>query len=204
MKRLLGLLLVAGLAPATGYAQNYFGPRLHLLLNMGLMHVSRYAADPARAPVTQRPLSIGLQCGADQPVVRFSDHQALGVSVSAGIDVAASFRFDEKSLPSRLLFSVPGFVTWRYGAGATRQASQRHGVGAGIGYRFGYVLMPRYYCPVAMLEYDYDQIDSQFFLRFITDLRSVTYQPPTTGTATGTATGYTQVQTWQLTVGHSL
>lgn len=113
----------------------------------------------------------GLNLGFDAPLWQFAGgEQALGVSLNAGLALFATTNQDADGLNSALLIDFPEYVTYRYGARASKHAKHDLGLGLGLGYRYGRFALP-FRSPSAMLEGVYAGTHHDVFLRLSADLQ---------------------------------
>jgi hypothetical protein len=107
--------------------------------------------------------------GFDTPLLPFGQGEhALGISLNAQFGIMASQAAE--SFNSQTIFDFPEYVTYRYGAKATKHAKHPFGVGVGGGYRFSRFFLP-FRAPSALLEGVYTAHDSDWFLRLTADLQ---------------------------------
>lgn len=117
-------------------------------------------------------LLISANLGFDAPLWQFKDgEQALGVSLNAALAGLKSGRDDVDGLNGSVFGDFPEYVTYRYGAKASKHAKSTFGVGVGAGYRFCWFALP-FSAPSAMLEGVYSSSTQDWFLRLSADLRA--------------------------------
>jgi hypothetical protein len=116
-------------------------------------------------------LLISANLGFDAPLWQFKGgEQALGVSLNAALGAFKSAREELDGFNGSVLGDFPEYLTYRYGAKASKHAKSSFGVGAGLGYRFCTFTLP-FSSPSAMLEGAYSSSDRDWFLRLSADLR---------------------------------
>ena len=117
-------------------------------------------------------LLLNLNLCFDAPLWQFATgSQSLGVSLNAGAGLLATTRQDLDGFNKQPIFDFPEYVTYRYGAKASKHAKQSFGVGAGVGYRICKFFLP-FNSPNAMLEGVYSTSDTDWYLRLSGDLRA--------------------------------
>jgi len=117
-------------------------------------------------------LLLNLNLSFDAPLWQFAaGSQSLGVSLNAGAGLLATTRQDLDGFNKQPVLDFPEYVTYRYGARASKHAKQSFGVGAGVGYRFCKFFLP-FNSPSAMLEGVYAANDGDWYLRLSGDLRA--------------------------------
>jgi len=113
------------------------------------------------------PFNAGL--GFDAPLLQFGQGEhALGVSLNAQAGLLVSPAAEGFS--GRVLYDFPEYLTYRYGAKASKHAKHPFGVGVGGGYRFSHFFLP-FRAPSALLEGVYSSDDTDWFLRLTADLQ---------------------------------
>lgn len=116
-------------------------------------------------------LSLHGNLGFDAPLYPFGgNEQSLGVALNAGAGLLATSREEAAGFNTRLVLDFPEYVTYRYGAKASKHSKKDFGVGVGLGYRFCRFFLP-FNAPSAMLEGVYAATDADWFLRLSADLR---------------------------------
>ncbi|GGF22041.1 hypothetical protein [Hymenobacter cavernae] len=119
--------------------------------------------------VNAKAIHLALSLGFDTPILKFSPEHSVGISLNASAGIlGAPEKID--GFNTRLLLDFPEYVTWRYGAKATKKSKKSFGVGAGLGYRASYFFIP-FRSPSAMLEGVYSSDKADWFLRLSGDLR---------------------------------
>ncbi len=109
--------------------------------------------------------------GFDAPLLPFcKGEQALGVSLNASFGLLATAFQEAEGFNSRYLLDFPQYLTYRYGAKATKHAQHSFGMGVGAGYRFSKFFLP-FNAPSAMVEGVYSGKRTDYFLRLTADLR---------------------------------
>lgn len=111
--------------------------------------------------------------GVEITALKFSSDQALGLSLNAR---AALVKAPEEAdgFNARLLLDFPQYVTWRYGARATRKSKKTLGVAVGAGYRWARFFLP-FNSPSVMLEGVYANNRYDWFLRLSADTRKMEF-----------------------------
>ena len=110
--------------------------------------------------------------GFDAPLWQFQGgEQALGVSLNAALGALKSSRTDVDGLNGGVVIDFPQYLTYRYGAKASKHSKKDFGVGVGVGYRFCKFALP-FSAPSAMLEGVYSSTGADWFIRLSTDLRT--------------------------------
>ena len=172
MATLLSLTLTC-----TSHAQKY--SPLHYSVTGGLLSVSRNFSDNRTdlGLASENKYVYGLHIGADIPLVKLSPEQTIGLSLNAG-GLTPSSQNTGWGLDAPILITLPEYVTWRMGARSSRKSQKDFGLGIGLGYRFGFAMMPAFHAPSAMIEGAYITPRRDFFLRFTSDLTSVSYTQP--------------------------
>jgi hypothetical protein len=113
---------------------------------------------------------LNLNLGFDAPLLQMSGgEQSFGVSLNAAAGLLGTTRQDVDGFNRSVVLDFPQYVTYRYGAKASKHSKKDFGVGAGVGYRFCRFFLP-FNSPSAMLEGVYAG-DSDWFLRLSADLR---------------------------------
>ena len=176
------LALVAGLAvvrPAQAQVSKFHGD-----LGVGLVPLR------ATAPVQANPngyqgtpqayvlqttnanlLLLNGNLGFDAPLYQLKGgEQSLGISLNAGAGLLATTRQDVDGFNAQFVLDFPEYVTYRYGAKASKHSKKDFGVGVGLGYRFSKFFLP-FSSPSAMIEGVYATNDHDWFLRLSADLR---------------------------------
>lgn len=116
-------------------------------------------------------LLVTANLGFDAPLWQFrGGEQALGVSLNAALGVLKSSRQDVDGLNGGVLGNFPQYITYRYGAKASKHTKKDFGVGVGLGYRFCKFALP-FSAPSAMLEGVYSTPDTDWSFRLSADLR---------------------------------
>ena len=117
-------------------------------------------------------LLLNLNLSFDAPLWQFAGgSQSLGVSLNAGAGLLATTRQDVDGFNQQPVIDLPEYVTYRYGAKASKHAKQTFGVGVGAGYRFSRFFLP-FNSPSVMLEGVWSTSDSDWYLRLSGDLRA--------------------------------
>jgi len=116
-------------------------------------------------------LSMGL--GFDAPLLKFGPEYSVGVSLNANAGILGAPE-EIDGFNAKFLLDFPEYITWRYGAKATKKSKKSFGVGAGIGYRASYFFLP-FRSPSAMLEGVYSSSKADWFLRLTSDLRPMRF-----------------------------
>lgn len=117
----------------------------------------------------------GFNLGFDAPLWQFAGgEQALGLSLNAGLSGFKATDSAVEGFDGGLLGDFPEYVTYRYGAKASKHAKHDFGLGVGLGYRYGYFAVP-FHAPSAMLEGVLSGSRSDWFLRLSADLRPTRY-----------------------------
>ena len=117
-------------------------------------------------------LLLNLNLSFDAPLWQFAGgSQSLGVSLNAGAGLLATTRQDVDGFNQQPVLDFPEYVTYRYGAKASKHAKQSFGVGVGAGYRFCRFFLP-FNSPSVMLEGVWSTSDSDWYLRLSSDLRA--------------------------------
>jgi hypothetical protein len=175
---LLGGTLLTTAVPAA--AQLFDRRQLHTAYQFGLLRTEQSVPDagaPGGVIVTRkRPFMLGFVGGYSAPLGRFSDDHSVGLSLNVATAFAyvPDFELESKNV-TPIFISLPEYVTWRYGAGATMSTKSVYGIGAGLGYRWGFVMVPGFHSPAAMIEFVFNDGDSDSFLRLSTDLNTHTH-----------------------------
>ncbi|MBF9239409.1 hypothetical protein I2I05_18595 [Hymenobacter sp. BT683] len=108
--------------------------------------------------------------GFDAPLLQMSGgEQSFGLSLNATAGLLGTTRQDIDGFNRSFILDFPEYVTYRYGAKASKHSQKTFGVGVGLGYRFCKFFLP-FNSPSAMLEGVY-AADSDWFLRLTGDLR---------------------------------
>ena len=120
-------------------------------------------------------LLVTASVGFDAPLWQFQGgEQALGVSLNAALGALKSSRDDVDGLNGGVLGDFPQYLTYRYGAKASKHSKKDFGVGVGLGYRFCKFALP-FNAPSAMLEGVYSTTSTDWFLRLSADLRATRF-----------------------------
>lgn len=113
----------------------------------------------------------GFNLGFDAPLWQFAGgEQSLGVSLNAGLALFATTRQDADGLNGARLIDFPEYLTYRYGARASKHAKHDVGFGLGLGYRYGYFALP-FRSPSALLEGVFSTAHHDLLLRLSADLQ---------------------------------
>ena len=181
-KLFLGLALVAGAAlarPAAAHISKFHG-------DVGFGAVPLYAV----GPVNNNPYGfsnlangyvlktydatvalLNVSLGFDAPLYQMSGgEQSLGVALNVMGGLLGTTNPDVQGFNKQLILDFPEYVTYRYGARASKHSQKDFGVGVGLGYRFSRFFLP-FSAPSAMLEVACATKDKDYFLRFSGDLR---------------------------------
>lgn len=119
--------------------------------------------------VNSAAIHLSVSLGFDAPLYKFNPEHSVGVSLNASAGIlGAPEQID--GFNKSLLLDFPEYLTWRYGAKATKKSQKSFGVGAGIGYRASYFFLP-FHSPNAMLEGVYSSSKADWFLRLTGDLQ---------------------------------
>jgi hypothetical protein len=117
-------------------------------------------------------LLLNANLGFDAPLWQFAGgEQALGVSLNAALGILKSPRDDIDGLNGAVLVDFPEYLTYRYGARASKHAKHDFGLGVGVGYRYCRFALP-FSAPSAMLEGVYSGTHTDWFVRLSADLRA--------------------------------
>jgi hypothetical protein len=109
--------------------------------------------------------------GFDAPLLQFGKgEQGLGVSLNASFGLLTTAPQEAGGFNGRYLLDFPQYLTYRYGAKASKHSKKDFGVGVGVGYRFCKFALP-FSAPSAMLEGVYSSTGADWFIRLSTDLR---------------------------------
>ena len=112
-----------------------------------------------------------INLGFDAPLWQFAGGEhSLGVSLNASLGVLTGGPQDADGLNGARLIDFPEYVTYRYGARASKHAKHDLGLGLGLGYRYGNFALP-FRSPSAMLEGVYAMAKKDLFLRLSADLQ---------------------------------
>jgi len=112
-----------------------------------------------------------INLGFDAPLWQFAGgEQSLGVSLNASLALLSGGPQDADGLNGARLIDFPEYVTYRYGARASKHAKHDLGLGLGLGYRYGNFALP-FRSPSAMLEGVYAMAKKDLFLRLSADLQ---------------------------------
>jgi len=115
-------------------------------------------------------LLVQASLGFDAPLLRWGrGEQSLGVSLNAAFGVLAAPPSEAADSNGAPLLDLPQYVTYRYGARASRDSEKAWGVGVGAGYRFSRFALP-FNSPSVMLEGVYGGKSNDYFLRLSADL----------------------------------
>jgi hypothetical protein len=182
-KYLCALALVAGGAlarPAQAQVSKFSGA-----LGVGLVPVR--ATGPVQTNpnnYSNLPVGYGLKTiaasvfllngslGFDAPLYQLSGgEQSFGVSLNAQAGILGTTNEDVDGFNKQVVLDFPEYVTYRYGAKASKHSQKDFGLGVGVGYRFSKFFLP-FNAPSAMLEGVYSNADNDWFIRFSTDLRA--------------------------------
>lgn len=182
------LVLSLALLVSAGAAQAQLLSKFSLALGLGA--IPMHAKGPVQAnpngyagievgyvqqEVSSTFLLPGFNVGFDTPLWQFAKgEQALGVSLNAGMSAFMSNRGDVDGLNGALLLDFPEYLTYRYGARASKHAKHNLGLGVGLGYRYGRFAIP-FRSPSAMLEGVYATARTDWFLRLSADLQPTRY-----------------------------
>ena len=113
--------------------------------------------------------------GFDAPLLQFNKgEQALGVSLNASFGYLASPLEQVGGFNGRYILDLPQYLTYRYGAKASKHAKHSFGVGVGGGYRFSNFFLP-FNSPSALVEGVYSNQRTDYFLRLTADLRATRF-----------------------------
>ncbi|TGE28305.1 hypothetical protein [Hymenobacter metallicola] len=174
------LLLSAGVLPSA-HAQvskfsGYYGTGVVLVRSTGPEVAETYVVTSGAQnetydlkTVNSTALHISGGISFDTPLYKFSPDQSVGISLNASAGILGAPE-DIDGFNTRLLLDFPEYLTWRYGAKASRKTKKTFGIGAGLGYRFSYFFVP-FHSPSAMLEGVYAGTRADWFLRLSGDLR---------------------------------
>jgi hypothetical protein len=117
-------------------------------------------------------LLLSANLGFDAPLWQFAGgEQALGVSLNAALGILKSPSDDVDGLNGAVLGDFPEYLTYRYGARASKHAKSSFGLGVGVGYRFCRFALP-FSAPSAMVEGVYSGTRTDWFVRLSADLQS--------------------------------
>lgn len=106
----------------------------------------------------------------DLPLLKLgSEEQALGISLNAALSITQASE-EADGFNGQILLDFPQYVTWRYGAKATKHSQKTFGVGVGAGYRWARFFVP-FNSPSAMVEGVYATPRHDWYLRLTADLR---------------------------------
>jgi hypothetical protein len=177
-RRLLGaagLLLAASLGARAQAGKFHFhagygvvllrstGPSLSQ--TYGSTNYGTYELQTVNTPVLLANAGLGF----DAPLLPFGQGEhALGVSLNAQFGIMISQVAEGFS--RQTIFDFPEYLTYRYGAKASKHAKHPFGVGVGGGYRFSRFFLP-FRAPSALLEGVYSSQDVNWFLRLTADLQ---------------------------------
>ena len=151
----VGLMPVRGTAPDQANPYNYAGT------------TPGYVLKTVDADLLL--LNVGL--GFDAPLYQMSGgEQSLGVSLNVVGGLLYTAREDLDGFNGQTVLDFPEYVTYRYGAKASKHSKKDFGLGVGLGYRFSRFFLP-FNAPSAMLEGVYASADHDYFLRLSADLR---------------------------------
>jgi hypothetical protein len=123
--------------------------------------------------LNSRAIHLSASLGFDTPLYKFSPDQALGLSLNASAGMLGApdeiYGFNQQ-----ILLDFPEYLTWRYGAKATKKAKKSFGVGVGVGYRLSYFFLP-FRSPSVMFEGAYSGNRADWFLRLSADARATRF-----------------------------
>ncbi|RIY09843.1 hypothetical protein D0T11_11800 [Hymenobacter rubripertinctus] len=111
--------------------------------------------------------------GLEVVALKFSPDQALGLSLNARFGLVQAPE-EAAGFNGKLLLDFPQYLTWRYGARATRKSQKTLGVAVGAGYRWAYFFLP-FNSPSVMLEGVYANKHHDWFLRLSADTRKMQF-----------------------------
>ena len=169
-----GLLLLALATQAQKYSP------IHFSAGYGLLSVERdfeVTSAVSNSLAKDNILLYGANLGGDIAVKHFSDEMTLGLGLNVGAWLSSK-EYTGSGFSSSFLLTLPEYVTFRYGAHSSRKSQQNFGFGAGLGYRFGFGMVPTS-VPAAMVEGVYAAKSRDYMLRFSTDLTNGTVSKPT-------------------------
>jgi hypothetical protein len=110
--------------------------------------------------------------GFDAPLYQMSGgEQSFGVSLNAQAGLLGTTRQDVDGFNRQVVLDFPEYLTYRFGAKASKHSQKDFGVGVGMGYRFSRFFLP-FNAPSAMLEGVYSTSDTDWFIRLSADLRA--------------------------------
>ena len=177
-------LLAGGLLPGAARAQV---SKFSGALGMGL--VPMYSSAPTQAnpagyygtppgyvikTYDTNLFTLNANLSFDAPLLQFSGgEQSVGVSLNAGAGLMGTTPADRDELDGfngQLMLDFPQYLTYRYGAKASKHSKKDFGVGAGLGYRYSRFFLP-FSSPSAMLELTHATDDADWYLRLSADLR---------------------------------
>jgi hypothetical protein len=116
-------------------------------------------------------LLLNANLGLDMALLKLgSADQALGVSLNATAGLLGTTRQDVDGFNGGLVLDFPQYLTYRYGAKASRHAKKDFGVGVGVGYRFCRFFLP-FNSTSAMVEGVWATAERDWFVRLSGDLR---------------------------------
>lgn len=111
--------------------------------------------------------------GLEVVALKFSPDQALGLSLNARFGLVGAPE-DAAGFNAKPLLDFPQYLTWRYGARATRKSQKTLGVAVGAGYRWARFFLP-FNSPSVMLEGVYANKHYDWFLRLSADTRKMQF-----------------------------
>ncbi|SFQ52778.1 hypothetical protein [Hymenobacter arizonensis] len=118
---------------------------------------------------------LNLNLGFDAPLLQLSQgEQSFGVSLNATAGLLGTTRQDVDGFNRSVILDLPQYVTYRYGAKASKHSKKDFGVGVGVGYRFSRFFLP-FNSPSAMLEGVYSTPDNDWFIRLSSDLKPMRF-----------------------------
>ena len=103
------------------------------------------------------------------PLVNLSQHSSLGITLEATGGFLVSSGLDGVNLA--LVYDIPGYITFRYGAKANRKTDKTRGVGFGVGYHVSRGALP-YEAPSVMFQVNFA---SGFLVRISYDVLPYKY-----------------------------
>ncbi|HEX8326588.1 MAG TPA: hypothetical protein VF629_03525 [Hymenobacter sp.] len=113
--------------------------------------------------------------GFDAPLYQMSaGEQSFGVSLNAHAGLLGTTRQDVDGFNRSLILDFPEYITYRYGAKASKHSKKDFGLGVGLGYRFCRFFLP-FNSPSAMLEGVYSTSDTDWFIRLSADLKPMRF-----------------------------